>query len=200
MPESAKPPFFGTFILSLFSAEPDFPEIEGDLSEEFHDRVRSAGSTSARRWYLREAFRNVSALTLRQFTRSPIRTLAAMSIACLVVLNLPPFLVLFEIHHRRFPNLEWSTWNVFCVAYFSLMPLLLGVLSSRLLPDRTFALAITLTGLHLLGGTLRLLNCFYLEPFVQHPADLDWWWTVVGFSVASLATRNRRRASSSAAA
>ena len=199
MPDCAKPPFLGTFILSLFSAEPDFPEIEGDLTEELHTRVESAGSSAALRWYLREIFRNVLALTARQFARSPIQTLV-LSMGCLVLLNLPPFLVLFEIHHRRFPNLEWNTWNVICVAYFSLIPPLLGVVSSRLLPDGTFALAITVAGLHLLGGTLRLLNCFYLEPFVQHPGDVDWWWTVVGFSVASLVTRNRERASSSVAA
>ena len=195
MPDRTKPPLLGTFILSLFSAEPDLLVIEGDLSEEFYDRLSTRGSTSARRWYLREAFRNASSLTQRQFARSPIQTLV-ISLGCLVVLNLPPFLVLFEVHHRRFPNLEWRTFAFVCIAYFVLMPPLLGVVSCRLLPGRAVAMALAVTGLHVLGGTLRLLNCFYLETFVSHPAHRQWWLAVLGCTVASLAARNRERTSS----
>jgi hypothetical protein len=39
MTHSIKPPEPAVALLSLLAAEPDFPQIEGDLSEEFNTRV-----------------------------------------------------------------------------------------------------------------------------------------------------------------
>jgi hypothetical protein len=195
MPDRVQQPRLATVLLSLFSTEPDFPEIEGYLSEEFHDRVNTAGPTAAQRWYLREALRNVSTLTLRQFARSPVQTLA-ISIACLLALNLPPFLILFQIHHRRLPNLEWSTFIYMSIAYQVFIPPLLGFLTGRFVRGLAVAIALVFTALYALAASPRLYVDFLFDPLVPHPLSWQWLWAVVGFSAASLPIWNQRHISS----
>src|SRR5262247_2114341 len=79
MPESENPPRTAALLLSIFASEPDFPQIEGDLSEEFHLRVRMNGQRSARRWYWCETFRNALV-----FIKRP-RILQALAVAALCV-------------------------------------------------------------------------------------------------------------------
>jgi hypothetical protein len=84
MPESVTPPQMATLLLSIFASEPDFLQIEGDLREEFHQRMRMNGRRSARRWYWRETFRNALV-----FIKRP-RILQALAIAalCVVVIRI----------------------------------------------------------------------------------------------------------------
>jgi len=66
MPEPTKPPKGAFRILSLFSGDPVFPHIAGDMGEEFHQRVCDDGEKQAKRWYWRELFRNMLILAIRQ--------------------------------------------------------------------------------------------------------------------------------------
>jgi len=59
MPDPTKPPKGALLLLSIFRSEPDFPQIEGDLSEEFHQLLLNSGTRAAQRWYWREALRNL---------------------------------------------------------------------------------------------------------------------------------------------
>jgi hypothetical protein len=52
-------------LLSLFKGELDFSEIEGDLLEEFNQKLVEAGPEQAKEFYWQESFRNVWALTTR---------------------------------------------------------------------------------------------------------------------------------------
>src|SRR5690242_7157947 len=61
MPEKLTPPRGASLLLRLLAGEGDFPQIEGDLREEFHRRTL-ADAVAARRWYRRELYRNVWAL------------------------------------------------------------------------------------------------------------------------------------------
>lgn len=74
MLESLKPPTGASLLLSLFSNLPDFEDVEGDLSEEFHQLALSAGPTAAREWYWRQAVRNSFAFVAR---RESINSLGA---------------------------------------------------------------------------------------------------------------------------
>jgi hypothetical protein len=65
MPEIAAPPKWIFFLLWPFKGESCYPQIEGDLSEEFQYRVSKDGMTAARRWYRREVCRNLWSLTWR---------------------------------------------------------------------------------------------------------------------------------------
>jgi len=55
-------------LLSLFIGESDFSEIEGDLLEEFNQKLVESGPEHAKEWYRRESFRNVWALATRPRT------------------------------------------------------------------------------------------------------------------------------------
>ncbi len=66
MSEPVKPPRGAFRVLNLFSSDPLFPQIAGDMSEEFHQRVHDGGEKTARLWYWRELLRNLGILILRQ--------------------------------------------------------------------------------------------------------------------------------------
>ncbi len=60
-----EPPRGAIRLLSLFAGESDLPQIEGDLREEFHQILSQFGPDEARRWYWRQAWRNVWSLIKR---------------------------------------------------------------------------------------------------------------------------------------
>src|SRR5262247_779780 len=84
MPESVNPPQMAVLLLSVFASELDFPQIEGDLREEFHQHMRMNGRRTARRWYWRETFRNVFV-----FIKRP-RILQVLAVAALIVVIYRP--------------------------------------------------------------------------------------------------------------
>src|SRR5262249_24575591 len=89
MTDFIAPPKLATLLLSLFASEPDFPQIEGDLSEEFHNHLLESGPDVARHSYWREAFRNMWALAKRSSTIKVLAQ-AALSI-CISVFSVGPF-------------------------------------------------------------------------------------------------------------
>jgi hypothetical protein len=68
MPEITAPPKWIMFLLWPFRGETCYPQVEGDLSEEFQHRVSKSGIAGARRWYHREVCRNLLSLTWRWAT------------------------------------------------------------------------------------------------------------------------------------
>lgn len=66
MLETLRPPKGASWLLSLFAGEPDFPEVEGDLSEEFQQLALQSGPSAAQQWYWREALRNARAFVIRR--------------------------------------------------------------------------------------------------------------------------------------
>jgi hypothetical protein len=68
MPEITAPPKWILFLLWPFKGESCYPQIEGDLREEFHQRESEHGRTAARRWYCSEVCRNLWSLTWRWAT------------------------------------------------------------------------------------------------------------------------------------
>ena len=84
MPETMKPPAGASWLLSIFTREPDFQQVDGDLREEFHQLVRREGTEAARKWYWREVFRSACAFSMRPST---IRLLTAAAL-CVLILRL----------------------------------------------------------------------------------------------------------------
>ena len=81
MPKIAAPPKWMLFLLWPFQGESCYPQIEGDLSEEFQYKGLKHGIAAARRWYCREIFRNFAFLTFRWTTIAVI----ALPLCCIVL-------------------------------------------------------------------------------------------------------------------
>ena len=65
MSDLAPRPKWILHLLWFFKGESCYPQIEGDLSEEFQLRVSKNGIADARQWYRREVCRNFWSLTWR---------------------------------------------------------------------------------------------------------------------------------------
>ena len=160
MSELLKPPSVPVAILNFFACQPDFPAVAGDISEEFHQRAQSSGANAAKRWYWREAFRNVLALTWRELVRTPVRT-TLIALGCFLAGNLVidlyafiryyplPALDIFNDERHRNVNLALNF-----VAYLAT-----GWIGGRLLRGREWALALTFT---LVSACLVLPGMWYL--------------------------------------
>jgi len=68
MPEISAPPKWILHLLWFFKGESCYPQIVGDLSEEFQCRTSEYGIEDARRWYRREVSRNFISLAFRWTT------------------------------------------------------------------------------------------------------------------------------------
>jgi hypothetical protein len=133
MPESVKPPQMAALLLSIFASEPIFPQIEGDLSEEFHQRTRMNGLNSARHWYWRETFRNV----LVFIKRPKILQVLAVAALCSVVGRFTTF---GPVGHRLLAKLNELPGVLGLGAlkflFWMCVTLILGVLAGRMLRGR----------------------------------------------------------------
>ena len=154
MNDSTKPPKLATLLLRLFATELDLPQIEGDLSEEFHNRLRVSGANDARGWYWREAFRNSWALVRRPSTIQ-VLVMAALSVF-VVGFSAGRFFQWLDIGLRgapRVPGLRLLLLALFETA----IALALGVVVGWLLAGRERTLRLAFTGLFLLFLVRNLL-------------------------------------------
>ncbi|OFW08402.1 MAG: hypothetical protein A3H96_21100 [Acidobacteria bacterium RIFCSPLOWO2_02_FULL_67_36] len=131
MPDSVKPPRTASLLLTLFSGEPDFTQIHGDLIEEFHQRVRRLGPRHARAWYTREVFRNVRSLMARPRLISTVGA-AALSVA-VIRLTARPFFHWLQLELASAPRmvgLGWTLRAVFEVTVSGIVGFTMGSVSS----------------------------------------------------------------------
>jgi hypothetical protein len=96
MTRSIKPPAIAVALLSLFASESDFPQIEGDLREEFHQRAGTSGPVRARRWYWREMCRNLLVL----MRRGRVIQVLVVSALCVVAFRLATPAFMFGLRYR----------------------------------------------------------------------------------------------------
>jgi hypothetical protein len=132
--------------MSLFASEQDFPQIEGDLSEEFHNCLLASGPDVARRSYWREAFRNMWALAKR-FSTIKVLAVAAFSIS-ISVFSVGPFshwLITLDLGRSGF-----ALTLVLLYLFNTTIALVLGILMSRFLRGRERMLRLAFTGFYLL--------------------------------------------------
>lgn len=146
MTDSIMPPKLATLLLSLFASEPDFPQIEGDLSEEFHKHLLASGPNVARRSYRREAFRNMWALAKRPSTIRVV-VVAVLSI-CIWGLSVESF-----SHWFITLDLGGSTFALSLLLLYlfnTTVALMLGILTTRFLREREQMLRLAFTGFYML--------------------------------------------------
>lgn len=121
MPENLQPPRAAQRILSYFGS-PHLPQILGDLTEEFNERVQSNGLSAARRWYWRATLRNVIALRARgEITGKAVpKMLFQISGIWFAVA-----LLLMWHSHGWLMGLEHQAWGVMTAVVFLLYSLLM---------------------------------------------------------------------------
>ena len=141
MSELLKPPAVPAAILNFFASQPDFPAVAGDISEEFHQRAQNSGANAAKRWYWHEAFRNALALTLRELSRTPVRT-TLMALSCFFAVNIVTHIVT-NVLWRHGLMYGPSPWSMLTIDLMAL--LVMGLVGGRLVPGREWALALTFT-------------------------------------------------------
>ena len=169
MLETVKPPKGASLLLNLFAGEPDFPQVEGDLSEEFHQRVLRSGLNSANLWYWREALRNAQAFLTR---RDMINVLgsAALGVA-LFYLAAPLFSNWLRgklVSVPRLPGLKFFLLTLFEITFV----LTLGAVLSRILRGRVPLLRLTFSVFYLLRLAFFVSTSGYYQLWLQEPARL----------------------------
>ena len=122
-----------------------------------------------------------------KFLRTPIQ-LIAVAASCGLTLTLLPFLALFEVQHPPY-LMEWRTFVLALCAYEMLAPVLVGIVASRILPGREWALALIFTSVYTLAGMPRLLGDALFDVIL--PEALSWMslWTITTFGAACLVMR-----------
>src|SRR5262245_48635976 len=197
MPESAQPPKVAHWLLGLFRSEPNFPQIEGDLSEEFHQHLLTSGPHIARRWYWREVLRN-----LWVFTKRP-RSIQVFVVGalCVVIFRFAPPLSMSLMRNK----LSLIPCGLLLVLFQVAFGLALGCLMSLIVKGREPLLRLTFASFsmvwlaHTLGYwsqhstmtesfTLSLRNLFW-------PGQLfsRFFCAVIVFWIGSLWMEWRRR-------
>ncbi|MBZ5675674.1 MAG: permease prefix domain 2-containing transporter [Acidobacteriia bacterium] len=199
MSEPLKPPSISLAILNFFASQPNFPALEGDLSEEFHQRAEISGENAARRWYWRQVFRNSWALTVREVFQTPVRT-TLVALVCLFGVDVLTTLYAF-IRFYPLPALQLfyngRHRNVAFLVTF-VAALATGWIGGRLLRGREWALALTFTIIWALLTLPRIwqLLFIYPVPIVSTPlwdyAVYVWFVRQVGFFLGSLWSRKSR--------
>ena len=138
MPEINVPPKWILFFLWPFKGEPCFPQVEGDLSEEFQQQKSEFGMRFARRWYYREVCRNLGSLVWRRETIPII----ILPILCILIT-----LLLLGFSHRLFVSLLFPNELLILSGHIlcsSITGLIMGIIFSRILKghERLFRLVL----------------------------------------------------------
>src|SRR2546426_2302648 len=169
MLEPLRPPKGASVLLNLFASEPDFPQVEGDLSEEFQQLALQSGPSAARQWYWREALRNVLAFVTRRESINALGTgLLSLAIFRLVMPLFFHWLRNELASVRRVPGLGSLLMTLFEIGF----SFLLGAVMSRMLKGREPLLRLTFTVSYLVSVASFIIR-----------SGMYVWWTPVQFSL-----------------
>ena len=200
MPDSFRPPKGASLILGLFAGEPDFKQVQGDLSEEFYDRALRTGPATARSWYWREALLNAWAF----ITRPQVINVLGSASLCVALFVLAQPLYFRWLRGElasvpRVPGLRFFLLTSFDIP----LCLMLGAVTSRFLRGREPMLRLAFTGFYLarLGSLLYFRQ--YYTVWLQEPLrflldNFGLLLLITSFWVGSLWTERRSRRRSAA--
>jgi hypothetical protein len=187
MTDSATPPRLATVLLRLFAGEPDFPQIEGDLNEEFHNQLVASGPKVAQRSYRREALRNVWALAKRP---SAMRVLA-LALGSVFVFPLSVDRVFHWLDTFSLVSQAPALQVILLALYEITVAVLLGVLTSRLLRGSERILRAAFTGFYLLFNIciyslIAGPKVFDIQPLYFGLNVANWSLILVAFWIGSI--------------
>jgi hypothetical protein len=181
-------------LLKFFATEPDFDTVIGDLSEEFQQQLSAFGQMAARRWYWREALRNVTAFAKRELLRTPVTVLIVtvfMFVALQIAISLG-YRLLFEVQWAWIPVRFWNWYQAGVVRFLFPTSIAVGAgaLASYFLKARDLSLIVAFaTGLTCVD--LCRMRVIIRSVLIQLPSHISvlrgsgglflWWCLVIGF-------------------
>src|SRR5262245_10451829 len=181
-----RPPRGATLLLNLFASEPDFPQVEGDLCEEFQELALQSGPSAARQWYWREALRNMRALVTR---RESINALGAGLISLAIFrLVIPWFSRWLRTELLSVPRVQ-GLGVLLLMLLGTTLSFLIGVMMSRMVRGREqlMRLAFAVSYLVSLGIVVYRSGMYQWLSRVQFSLNLFGMLCVItGFWIGSL--------------
>jgi hypothetical protein len=192
MTDSIKPPGFATLLLSIFASEPDFPEIAGDLSEEFHYRLLTSNQQTARRLYWRDTFRNLWALTKRPST---IQVFAVAAL-CVCISVFSPRLFINQLNRFYSGIPDFVFMMLLLYLFNTTIALLSGGLMSYFIRGRELMLRLAFAAFYLLyvvsiSGYAFAIRYFVMDKYFTLNIA-NWFLTIIAFWIGSLWMGKRR--------
>lgn len=164
-----RPPEAASFLLRLFAGEPDFPQVEGDLREEFNQVALQSGPNTARQWYWNEALRNMRAFITR---RGSINVLGAAAFGIALFSLLAPLYfrwLRYELTSvPRMRGLGFFLMTLSEMAFWLVSGLVLG----RVLTGRGPMLRLVFTGFYLLRVTFFILTSGIYTWWLKEPIQI----------------------------
>jgi len=175
------PPRGAVRLIELFVPAGSSEPVLGDLEEEFARRLGEAGSTTARRWYWRQALRTTAHLAWGSVRAAPWST-AAQVLASLVVvvllygrMNVWVARLVSNLPIYDYDASVWS-WRVAVLVRFVVLPLALGWSIAALARGREMIITTLVVGV-LVGMVLLALTVnarLLLFGFGQQRLGLYW--------------------------
>ncbi len=205
MPEVPAPPKWILFLLWPFKGESCYPQIEGDLSEEFQERESEHGVAAARRWYCREVYRNLRSLLWRWVTIPVI----ILPLLCIAFSNSLWMTIVGSIYNLLPPPSHWSfSWILFAVLLnLSIIGLSLGIICSLILRGHERMIRLVFGAYYL--GLLTIIYHFIgikILDSSQATTALGFWlsymrpiWTLICICMGSIWVERRHHRRHSAA-
>lgn len=169
MLETLKPPRGASLMLRLFACEPDFPQVEGDLREEFNQVALQSGPNSAEQWYWHQALRNMRVFVTR---RGSINVLGATTFCIALFSLLAPLYsrwLRYElISAPRIRGLGFLLMTLSEMAFWLVSGLVLG----RILTRRGPLLRLVFTGSYLLRVTFFIFTSGIYTWWLREPVQI----------------------------
>lgn len=166
------PPRLGLSLLKVLLSSDEYDAAVGDVIEEFTDRARVSGVTTARRWFWRQTWKTIGHFLLGQFRETPVVTAATIVAALLLLYSKEPAslavkVILANYHPYSYVSAP-TFWFFFDIPIASfLTPLLICWLSLMVSKGREMAVMLTVSLLSAVpfAYVIFVFLCWYL----QHP-------------------------------
>lgn len=164
-----KPPKGASFLLRLFAGEPDFPQVEGDLREEFNQVALNFGPSTARQWYWRESLRNMRVFITR---RGSINVLGATAF-CIALFTLvaPMYFGWLRQELTSVPRMRGLGFLLMTLSEMA-FGLVSGLVLGRILTGRGPMLRLAFTGFYLMRVTFFIFTSGIYTWWLQEPVQI----------------------------
>jgi hypothetical protein len=194
MPEIANPPGGILLLLWPFKGEWNYPQIVGDLNEEYRQRAAEEGSPAALRWYRREILRTLWILIWRPATLGAI--VVPLICAALLGFFTGPLLLLSSVLWQGRAPITPAVLVAIVCCNAMMDGFISGAVASRLLPGHERMVRLVLAAFHVGLSGMRVMMI----------ADIPWIPLLLSFGRTFVLTvpfvwigsvwierRNRRR-------
>jgi len=166
MHDLLNPPKGASLLLRVFAGEPDFPQVEGDLREEFNQLALTSGPDKARQWYWHEALRNIWAFTMRSGSINVLGTAAV----CIALNRLAGRFFFHWVRDSMVSVPRVKGLGLLLNTLFQIIAVLvLGAVSSRILRGREPFLRLAFSGFYLLQVTFFIFTSGIYTWGLQEP-------------------------------